>query len=292
MSNFPGTTIWFSSDMDVSVHIYSYQPGAVDFPPHTHDEYNFIFCLSERLLFETRGRVWTLEPGDVLVVNPGEVHRGVYSDAQGSSGLTFHVPIRELKRFLQKMRMPLEMDDSQILFLEKIHNPTLLPMLAELVSEIQAGRPGCDFMTESLLVRILVHLFREALPTSIVPQAFELVRQLPSWQMIRALEYMNSRDKNGFSLSELCATVGSSSSRFIQLFKSSCQGMSPHAFYNRLVTSKAERLFLMTDFSVKEVSFELGFKNESHFCKVFRLNAGVTPGGFRTAVLERNSRIR
>jgi AraC family transcriptional regulator len=99
--------------------------------------------------------------------------------------------------------------------------------------------------------------------------------------MVRALEYMNSRGKNGFSLGELCSTVGSSPSRFIQLFKSSCEGVSPHEFYNRLVTRKAEQLLLGTDCSVKEISFELGFKNESHFCRVFRQYSGTTPGKFR-----------
>jgi AraC-like DNA-binding protein len=282
MNNLPTTTVWLAQEMEISVHAYDYPAGAVSVPPHTHDEYNFIFCPGEGFQFEARNRLWSLEAGDVLVVNPGELHRGVYGKDTRSAGLTLHIPVRQLKRFLYKMGMRFDLENSDVLFLEKMHAPVVLPAVAELLSEIRLGQPGCDMAMEALLVRILVQLLRRSLAISLMPRTSEIARQLPSWQMVRTLEYMNSRGKNGFSLGELCTTVGSSASRFIQLFKSSCGGVSPHEFYNRLVTAKAERLLRATDFPIKEISFELGFKNESHFCRVFRQYAGTTPGKFRS----------
>jgi AraC-like DNA-binding protein len=282
MNNLPTTTVWLAREMDISVHAYDYPAGAVNVPPHTHDEYNFIFCPGEGFQFEARNRLWSLEAGDVLVVNPGELHRGVHAKHTRSAGLTIHIPVRQLKRFLYKMGMHFDLKNSDVLFLEKMHAPDVLPTVAELLSEIRLGQPGCDMAMEALVVRILVQLLRRTLSISPMPRTSEIGRQLPSWQMVRALEYMNSRGKNGFSLAELCTTVGSSASRFIQLFKSSCDGVSPHEFYNRLVTAKAEQLLLGTDFPIKEISFELGFRNESHFCRVFRQYAGTTPGKFRS----------
>lgn len=282
MNNLSTTTVWFASKMDISVHAYDYPAGTVNVPPHTHDEYNFIFCPGEGFQFEARHRIWSLEAGDVLAINPGDLHRGVYGKDTRSSGLTLHVPVRQLNRFLYQMGLSFDLECTEVFFLEKIHAPDLFPMVAELLSEIGMRQPGGNMMMEALVVRIFVQLLRRSLPISSRPRNIEIERQLPSWQMVRALEYMNSRGKNGFSLSELCTAVGSSASRFIQLFKSSCDGVSPYEFYNRLVTAKAEQLLLGSDFSIKEVSFELGYKNESHFCRVFRQHSGTTPGRFRS----------
>jgi len=57
------------------------------------------------------------------------------------------------------------------------------------------------------------------------------VRQLPSWQMVRTLEYMNVRGKSKFSAAELCEEIGISASGFIQLFKNSVNSISPHVYY-------------------------------------------------------------
>ena len=134
---------------------------------------------------------------------------------------------------------------------------------------------------DSIVLQILVYLFRSLLRPSLVPDARETVRQLPSWQMVRTLEYMNARGKNKFSVAELCAEIGTSASRFIQLFKNSVSSISPHVYYNRLIVDKAQKILAAGHLSVKEVAYELGFQNESHFFKVFRACAGVTPGNFR-----------
>ena len=106
--------------------------------------------------------------------------------------------------------------------------------------------------------------------------------------MVRTLEYMNARGKSKFSVAELCAEIGTSTSRFIQLFKNSVSSMSPHVYYNRLIVGKAQRILAASDLSIKAIAYDLGFQNESHFCKVFRSCAGVTPGRFRerTSVLK------
>jgi transcriptional regulator GlxA family with amidase domain len=99
--------------------------------------------------------------------------------------------------------------------------------------------------------------------------------------MVRALEYMNARGKSRFSLAELCSDLGTSTSRFIQLFKNSVGSVSPHLYYNRLIVEKAQKLLASSDMAIKEIAYELGFQNESHFCKVFRSCAGTTPGSYR-----------
>lgn len=277
-----GTRFWFSREAEICLHPFHYRPGDMDSLPHTHDEYNIVFCLTPGLSYSLRGRTETLAPGEVLIINPGEVHNGYYGSRENEArGLTLHLPVRSLKAILAKMRFPADLDRNRVLFLDKMCDPSLVALVEELMYEIDQRQGGYELVADSIVLQILVHLFRSLLRPSFDLNTAEPARQLPSWQMVRSLEYMNARGKSKFSLAEICADIGTSTSRFIQLFKNSVSSMSPHVYYNRLIVNKAQKLLVAGDLSIKEISYELGFQNESHFCKVFRTCAGVTPGNFR-----------
>ena len=277
-----GSRFWFSREAEICLHPFRYRPGEMDSLPHTHDEYNIVFCLTPGLSYSIRGRTETLSRGDVLIINPGEVHNGHYGNPQNETrGLTLHVPARSLKVILSKMRFPGDLGRNRVLFLDKMCDPSLMALVEELMHEIDHRQGGYELVVDSIVLQILVHLFRSLLRPTFEPGKTEPLRQLPSWQMVRSLEYMNARGKSKFRLAEICADIGTSTSRFIQLFKNSVSSISPHLYYNRLIVSKAQRLLVTGDLSVKEVAYELGFQNESHFCKVFRTCTGVTPGNFR-----------
>jgi AraC family transcriptional regulator len=109
-----------------------------------------------------------------------------------------------------------------------------------------------------------------------IPLELSRGAQLPWLHMHRATEYMNARGKGLFRLSDLCASVGVSPSRFIPLFRNS-SGTSPHTYYNALLVFKARRLLQLEGASTKEAAYALGFRNVSHFCSLFHQLTGVTP---------------
>lgn len=273
---------WFSPQSEVCLHRFRYRSGEMDSLPHTHDEYNVVFCLKPGLEYAVRGHREVLAPGDVLVINPGDLHNGRYGAAElDARGLTIHIPVRALRAILSKMRFPGDIDHNRIRFLDKVSDPSLIPLVEELIREIDRRQSGYEMIVDSIVLQIMVHLFRNLLRPSFQPGIIAEPRQLPSWQMVQALEYMNARGKSKFSLAELCTDLGTSTSRFIQLFKNSVGSVSPHVYYNRLIVEKAQKLLVSSDRAIKEIAYELGFQNESHFCKVFRSCAGTTPGSYR-----------
>ena len=273
---------WFSPQSEVCLHRFRYRSGEMDSLPHTHDEYNIVFCLKPGLEYAVRGRREILAPGDVLVINPGELHHGRYGTAElDARGLTIHIPVRALKAVLSKMRFPGDLDHNRVLFVDKVSDPSLVPLVEELIREIDHRQSGYQMIVDSIILQILVHLFRNLLRPSLKPAIVAEPRQLPSWQMVQALEYMNARGKSKFSLAELCTDLGTSTSRFIQLFKNSAGSVSPHVYYNRLIVEKAQKMLVSSDVAIKEIAYVLGFQNESHFCKVFRTCSGTTPGSYR-----------
>ncbi|HWB97991.1 MAG TPA: AraC family transcriptional regulator, partial [Bryobacteraceae bacterium] len=152
----------------------------------------------------------------------------------------------------------------------------LMGMARELVDELETARPGLDLAVQALVTLILVHVLRYSIEPTLLSRAPLLAPQLPTWQLNRALRYLSSHDKSSFSLPELCADIGSSPSRFIPLFKNST-GLTPYAYFNKLILYRAAAQFQQPNRSVKEVAYELGFRNASHFCRFVRQIAGHTP---------------
>jgi hypothetical protein len=71
-------------------------------------------------------------------------------------------------------------------------------------------------IVDSIILQILVHLFR--IFAYVIAAGHRLSsRQLPSWQMVQALEYMNARGKSNQFSRAVHRFVPAS--RFIQLFK-------------------------------------------------------------------------
>lgn len=59
-------------------------------------------------------------------------------------------------------------------------------------------------------------------------------------------------------------------------------GMNAGQFIKNRVILEAERLLLHTSMSVTEISYELGFVDNSHFGKYFKSANGVSPNSYRT----------
>ncbi|MEW5978792.1 MAG: AraC family transcriptional regulator [Acidobacteriota bacterium] len=274
---------WFTPDFQFGLHYFRYVANDFRCLPHTHGEHNFIVCLEHSYQCVVNGKEETMEPGDLLVINPGDVHKSRYnSDQVPSEGVTLYLTQRALESILCRMHIPFDGRRQSIRFLGKVRDPKVLELVQELLTEWQGQKEGYDVVMQSCMLQILVHLIRSRLEPTIVEKRFDLPRQLPSWQMDWAIEYMNARGKSNFSLSELCSRLGISQPHFIKLFKNSTGTMIPHDYYNRLLIDRAQRLLQSPDCSVKEVAFELGFKSDSHFCSLFRSFTGMTPKSYQS----------
>lgn len=60
-------------------------------------------------------------------------------------------------------------------------------------------------------------------------------------------------------------------------------GASVHDIVLTRTLLEAKRLLTTTKYSIKEINFELGFKDPSYFNKVFKRHCGITPSAYRGA---------
>jgi transcriptional regulator GlxA family with amidase domain len=83
-----------------------------------------------------------------------------------------------------------------------------------------------------------------------------------------------------YSVRDVARSVNLSPRRLGQLFRRDV-GVSPMKFLKNLRMAKAQSLLESSFLTIKEVTFESGFADVSHFVRDFKQCFGVTPSEFR-----------
>ncbi len=83
-----------------------------------------------------------------------------------------------------------------------------------------------------------------------------------------------------FGIAELCSSLAMSRSQLYRKF-AALTDTSVHRFIRKLRLEKAKELLESTDLNVSEVAYDTGFKNPSHFSRVFSEEFGIAPSKTR-----------
>jgi len=87
-------------------------------------------------------------------------------------------------------------------------------------------------------------------------------------------------DDDKFYIVELCDAMGMSRAQIYRKFKSLID-WTPHDYLRTYRLHKARKLLLTTKLNVSEAAYLTGFKNVSHFSRVFAEEFGKSPSEFR-----------
>lgn len=108
--------------------------------------------------------------------------------------------------------------------------------------------------------------------------------QLNQARVQTVVEYMQANLSRPIAQSALERAARLSSSRLQALFRE-VTGYPPLDYLRRLRVEEARRLLADPQLSVKEVAARTGFRDTSHFSKVFRRVDGLSPAHYRDALL-------
>lgn len=77
-------------------------------------------------------------------------------------------------------------------------------------------------------------------------------------------------------IEELAQLIYKSNAHAIRIFKNA-YGITPYEYYNDNRIKKARDLLKITDMTIKEIAFSLGFTDEHYFSKMFKKKTGKSP---------------
>lgn len=96
----------------------------------------------------------------------------------------------------------------------------------------------------------------------------------------KAINIIEQKIQDMPSLSELASLLGISRTYFSQIFKE-VTGMRLQEYINQIRLEKAKDLLVNINLKIKEVSYQIGFKDPNYFCRKFKKVTGLTPTVWR-----------
>lgn len=244
------------------------------FPKHTHDTYGIGFLSAGgQISASGRGQV-EAEAGQLITVNPGEVHDGA--------------PIGRTPRSWHMLYLtPALLTDSVSDLISSISDLEFeLPVFADrdirhrLTALHRRFDQGPEDLHADALREVLVLILGKALL-----RRREAAPALPA-SLARVRQHLDEDPTSLADLSDLAREAGLSRFQLIRAFRH-YTGLTPHAYRMQSRANLSRRL-LMEGLVPAEVAAACGYVDQSHMHREFRRRFGLTPGGYRSARLARN----
>ncbi|MGE6784089.1 helix-turn-helix domain-containing protein [Ensifer adhaerens] len=158
------------------------------------------------------------------------------------------------------------------------HDERFLQLAQLIAAECVNPQPLHDLYGDGLTVALFIDLMK--LNRSDARRRSPLA----SWQLRRAVDYIDENWGRNIRLEELASLAGLSQSHFSHAFKAST-GMAPHQWQTNARIERAKQLLLKNESSLTAVAAETGFSDQAHFTRVFRKVVGATPASWKRSRL-------
>ena len=266
-------TFWHTAEFDclellrATYHTHS-------FDRHVHEGYAIGIILRGVERFYYRGEMHAAHPGDVIVINPDEIHDGhAAQPARGWSYRVFYPSVTLMQQIAYQMTGHTRHLTGTPHFPQPImHDPDLAAVLID-------AHAAQEFATNALERQSGLHLafgllMERYASNRIVAQASN-TSQLA---LDRARIHLENHYAQAITLDELAALAGFSPYHLLRIFRGRF-GMSPHR-YQTYMRVKHAKMLLASGLPIREVAQATGFSDQSHLTRRFKGVVGVTPGQY------------
>ena len=252
--------------------IYELEPAG-EMPEAVTLAHTLVVCQGEfQASFKINGQ-WHHEQyskGDIALIAAGELFPKVRTDRD--------VPLIDL--FLPPDVLLNAIGESvktQLRSRFKLRDPLIQQMALALKTELATAGEDSKLYADSMATALAAHLLQRYGVKNVVK---EYRGGLPPYQFKIIIEYIQEHLDRSLSLDLLASLINISPHYFASLFKQST-GTPPHKYITNCRLEKAKTLLRQRDLPIAFICQEVGFKNQSHFTRVFRQHFQITPKAYR-----------
>ena len=247
------------------------EPRPADVEVHHHDFYEVYHLLEGRVDYWVEGRILSMEPGDLLLINPMELHRPIIShDQQRYERIVLWIN----REYLQNMSPELCacFDGTDRVHLIRQGASQVAVRLRDLVREYYSAESCSDFAAQGIFLQFMAQLNR------LCSHSNEVQGRALSEQVQRALRYITDHIAQPLSLEEIAAACFVSKYHLSHAFTREV-GVSVYRYIllRRLVLA---REMLAAGESAGSVCRACGFSDYSAFYRAFRSEYGISPKAY------------
>jgi AraC-like DNA-binding protein len=241
---------------------------------HSHDTLSVGVTLRGVQRFWCRGSTHDSRPGDIIVLDPGEVHDGRSGAIGGYAYRMLYIEADTARTIIA--------DSSGRPARDLVSNSPLVhdPLLAQQINAAWVARLESPNSLESdeRLHCIIVRLARHGVQPRATNSAFKLDA------LRRVREYLHDRIGDPVTTADLARVAGLSRFQLTRQFQRAF-GLPLHAYHLQIRLEEARRR-MQRGQTVASVAVDLGFVDQSHLHRRFRARFGVTPGEWRRTAIQ------
>lgn len=228
------------------------------FPSHCHDYYVLGMIIKGKRQLTCHQQVSELVPGDLFVLNPYDPH------ACAQIG---PIPLDYQCLHISKERMK-ALTGTDIIFTENVVQSLEAKKYLTLLCDAILNQENKSIKEE------LVYLLLNELPTTALRETLPLSHAQKK-TVQRASSYINSHYQNKITLDDLAKETTQNKFTLIRHFLKAT-GLTPYQYLETIRVTKAKEL-LKKQNNLLDISFHLGYVDQSHFTNSFKKITGLTP---------------
>jgi AraC-like DNA-binding protein len=258
------------------------QGGSAD-EPHRHNFYSIIWSFTATGKHIIDFHEYSIEPGSIFFVSPWQVHQ-VITDP-GSKGLVILFTSDFLQTnsiredFISNLKLFRDSDETPPLTLNETVSSRLMGFADEMNRAFESSE---EMKFETIGAYLKLFLIACNGLCSLFPdnntQSIEVGRSLV--QRFKGLVEQHFTEWH--QVQDYAKELNVSPGYLNEVINSSIHKPAKEYIQNRLIL-ETKRLSLFTRKSIKEIGYELGFDDPSHFSKFFKTSTGNSILGFREA---------
>ena len=254
--------------------------------PHIHRAHELIFVTGGQGTLYSNDVGYQLNRGDLLVVEPGTVHKGRAHPENPFELFTLGYHFQADRLYADPALFGL---DNLFLELFKLYKHQTKRTLV----------PNCDQLDEVLndlfQETIEKQSYRQELMRSYLIQFFVLLaRKLKAYvdrnhstldtveAIIRAKKHIHTHFQQPLTLEDIARVACLSPSHFCRIFKQETD-YTPIEFLNSVRFENAKTLLLFSNFTLTEIADRIGFSSIHYFSRTFKKHQGISPLAYRQA---------
>lgn len=244
---------------------------------HYHDYYEVCCFLSGDIEYWIEGRIYRPKPGDILLINPSELHRHIVNK-QTHTYERIVLWIR--KDYLENLKFDIPLSScfnsdnfevSRHIKPAPFMRTNVISELSELAGEFYSKEYGSKLCAYSIFLRFMVELNRLALT---VGENHEEESEQPSL-VIEVLQYIGEHYSEELSLDILSQNFFVSKYHLSHEFsKSVGTSIYRYILLKRLLSA---RQLLLGGVTPSEAALRCGFKDYTSFFRAFKGEYGISP---------------
>ncbi len=258
-------------DTCTGIDAYEFSGTDKEFSPHFHPYYviGLMICGERRLMH--RGHEYALKSGDVMLLEPGDIHSCICTGSTGSR------PMSYMALNISPERTPC-FPAGLIRFSEPITNSRAIYNAAGQLCRAVIQN------TAAVHKRELLSGLTEALLSEYGRGDTDGTRTYDT-AAEAACRYIEAHFSENISLKQICGAVFMSRASLIREF-AAVKGISPCRYLKNIRLCNAQRL-LEKGYSPADAAAASGFADQSHFTHSFKAHTGFTPSVYRRIFNER-----